>query len=192
MPGRCLTFEVLLVLVAVTGLATGCDGGGAGDEATPTASPKGTMEETTATPMLATATSPAEPTPAPDILTGQPGLRDFLALAGGEVNPDDITYVDLTGDGPEEAVVPVASGGEGGHIAVFVFGYVGRELQELLMVRPDTGPSLKANIVEGALTITEPVFGPEDPLCCPSQLRTTTYRWDGSAFIVERKELTEP
>ena len=29
------------------------------------------------------------------------------------------------------------------------------------------------------------VMGPSDPLCCPSELRTTTFRWDGNHLQVE-------
>ena len=175
MLGRALTAGVPIVLAAALALVAACNGG----EATPTA----TMEDTTAT--LDMATAP------PDIrqqdLTDQPGLQDFLASAGGAVDSNAIIYGDLTEDGVEDAVVPVSSGGEGGDIAVFVFGYGPGGLDELLRVLPEND-SLRAEISDSALTIIEPVFGPADPLCCPSELRTTTYRWDGSELVVADQE----
>lgn len=177
-------FVAWLLIAALAASAAGCDDEGGGG------APTGTLET-----MEATATAETDtPTPAPDIrqqdLTQEAGLRDFLATSGGEVAPAAIIYVDLTGDGVEEAVVPVASGGEGSAIAVFVFGYGPGGLEELLRVIPESG-SVKENIVEGALTTMEPVFASGDPLCCPSELRTITYRWDGSRLVVA-DERTEP
>ena len=180
MPRR--AFAVLTLLAALT---LGC-GGGAGGDGTPTAAPTATA--------VATEPPAGTATPALDIrqedLSQQPGLGDFLAGSGGEVAANSITYVDLTGDGVEEAVVPVSSGGEGGNIAVFVFGYRPGGLEELLRVVPESG-SVRESIMDGRLTLTEPVYGPGDPLCCPSQLQTTTYRWDGSQLVVA-DERTEP
>lgn len=186
MPGRFLTFMVPLLLVAVAPLAIGCDGGGAGDEATPTVSPAVTTEEATATVALPMTT------PASDIrqqdLTDQPGLRDFLASAGGEVDASRITYADLTDDGVEEAVVPVSSGGEGGDIAVFVYGYVAGEPQELLRALPEKTRSIVAKVEEGQLVTTEGVYAPDDPFGFPSQVLTKTYRWDGGNLAVADRE----
>lgn len=193
MPRRALAFTVPVLLIALLALAAGCGGGGADGEATPGVSPTATTAALATTTVTATATSAAAATEtrAPDIrqedLTGQPGLQQLLALSGGRVDASRITYVDLTGEGAEEAVVPVSSGGEGGDIAVFVFGYGAGGLEELLRVMPKNG-SLRGNIIDGVLTIIEPVFGPGDPLCCPSHMRTTTYRWDGSNLVVAHQE----
>jgi hypothetical protein len=166
MPRRALTFAVAVLLMALLALAAGCDGGGADGEATPGLSPTAT--------------------PVPDIrqqdLTAQPGVERFLASFGGEVDTSRIIYGDLTGDGAEEALVPVWSGGEGGDIAVFIFGYGPAGLEELLQYMPKDG-SLTGDIVDGVLTIAEPTFAPGDPECCPSLIRTTTYRWDGSNLV---------
>ena len=183
MPGRRgLRFAAALLAIPLLAFAAGCDEETSG-EATPTV--PATTEEPTLTPMSATATA------SPDIrqqdLTEQPGLREFLNSAGGEVMPDAITYADLTGDGSEEVVVPVSSGGEGGDIAVFVFGYGAAGLQELLRVLPENR-SLRAEAIDDTLTITEPVFAPGDPLGRPSELRKTTYEWNGSALVVASQE----
>jgi len=132
-------------------------------------------------------------TPAPDIrdedLTQQPGLQEFLTDAGGIVEANLIVYVDLTEDGVEDAVVPVSGGGEGGDIAVFVYGYSQGGLAELLRVLPQDSV-LSATIEEGALNVSEPVYAEGDPLCCPSELKKTAYGWDGSQLTV-KSEVTE-
>jgi hypothetical protein len=167
---------VALVVVSAALLGTACDEEGGQPQPTDTALPN------------AAETLPVEtPTAAPDIrqedLSQQPGLSEFLAGSGGEVAQDLISYVDLTEDGIEDAVVTVSSGGEGGSIAVFVYGYGPGGVEELLRVTPDAG-SITAEVTEGLLATSEPVYGEGDPLCCPSQLRITTYRWDGEALAV--------
>jgi hypothetical protein len=176
MPMRALRPAIALApLLLALALAGGC-GGDSGDTPTSTGTPE----------VAATATAPAG-TPAPDIreqnFAQLPAVSDFIATAGGEVATNLITYADLTEDGVDDAVVPISSGGEGGEIAVFVFGYGPDGLSELLRVIPESG--FKDNVVDGKLTITEPVFAPGDPMCCPSQLRVTTYGWNGSELVIE-------
>jgi hypothetical protein len=114
-------------------------------------------------------------------------MQDFLNSAGGEVVPANITYADLTGDGSDEAIVPVGSGGEGGNIAVFVFGYGEGGLAALLRAEPQN-ESIQAEVVDGQLVTTEPVYGPDDPLCCPSELRNVTYGWNGTDLLQTSEE----
>lgn len=177
MLGRSLSLAVLLALVA---LAAACNDG---DE-TPSASPT-PLSTATATPI------PATPTPVSDIrdedLTQHPALQDLLA-AGGEVDGSRIIYVDLTEDGVDDAIVPISSGGTGGDLAVVVLGYGPDGLEELLRVLPRETRSIRAKVEEGQLVTTEGVYGPNDALCCPSQILTTWYGWDGSALVVEREE----
>jgi hypothetical protein len=180
-------FAALLLLLSLALAGGGCKGGGGKNGATATATLQATIEATSTTAPTATAT------PAPDIrlqdFAQLPAVSDFLATAGGAVDTGAIIYADLTEDAVNDAVVPISSGGEGGDIAVFVFGYGAGGLKELLRVIPESG--LKDNVVDGKLAITEPVFAPGDPRCCPSQLRTITYRWDGTQLIVA-DERTEP
>lgn len=178
---RSLRFAVSIGLVALVALAAGCSDG----EETPSPSETPVVDPTaTATPEGPT------PTPAPDIrdedLTQQAELRDFLVSSGGEVNPRKIEYGDLTGDGVDDAVVPVASGGEGGDIAVFVLGYQPDGLEVLL--RLETA-RLKAKIDDGRLETLEPDFAEGDARCCPSQFLRTLYRWDGSSLVFESEEV---
>jgi hypothetical protein len=178
MPGRGLALSLaLLVALAVIGGA--CDeNGGAGGESTASPGPTAMETEVADTPVAGDIRQ--------EDLTAQPGLAQLLD-SGGEVVPDSITYVDLSEDGIEDAVVPVSSGGEGGNIALFVYGYGPSGIDEFLRVDPASG-SIKENIVGGTLTTTEPVYQPDDPLCCPSELLTTTYRWDGSQLVIDERE----
>ena len=180
MPGRSLSLAVLLALAA---LAAGCNGG---DE-TPSASPTPVFTAT-ATPVPATAT------PVPDIrdedLTQHPALEDLIA-SGGEVDASRIIYIDLTEDGVDDAVVPISSGGTGGDLAVVVLGYGPDGLGELLRVVPREARSIRAAVRDGQLVTTEGAYGPNDPLCCPSQILTKWYAWDGDELAIDRQETTQ-
>jgi hypothetical protein len=187
MPRRRLTLAVVLAAVACAAAAFACDGGTTGDEPTATApEPAPTATQPAPTPTQSVASDIRD-----EDLTQQPGLRDFLASAGGEVQPDAIVYVDLTGDGTEDAVVPVSSGGEGGDIAVFVYGYVSGSLIELLKALPEEASSIDADVENGQLVTTEGIYATDDPLCCPSTLRHRFYRWDGAALVADRDEVED-
>ena len=172
MPRHQLVFACLLSLAAVA-FGMGCKANDNGGSATATQV------------LQPTATEPAA-TAGPDIrqqdLTQQAGLHAFLTSSGGTANRDSIIYADVTGDHVDDAVVPVSSGGEGGNIALFVYGYQPSGIEELLHYVPDT--RLQASVEGGRLTITEPVSAPGDPLCCPSELKQTTYSWDGAKLVV--------
>jgi len=51
-----------------------------------------------------------------------------------------------------------------------------------------TAGGLRMAVEDDKLVETAGEFGPEDPLCCPSLLRKTTFRWDGTRLQVEREE----
>lgn len=182
MPKRALTFALFFVLIS---LAAGCGDGDSNGDPTPVdgVTPTGSA-------VTATVTATVKATPAPDIkeqdLEGISALQEFVSSSGGEVDLPRAIYVDLTGDGSNEAVVPISSGGTLGDIAVFVVGYGSEGLQDLLRVVPDSPrSSIRASVEDGQLVTTEEVFGPDDPLCCPSQVMQRTYGWDGAAFILE-------
>ena len=171
------TPAALLFVVALSTLAAGCSNDSDDVDATATRSPQATLV--------------ASPTASADIrqepLTDEPGLSEFLLTTGGVTDPTRIIYGDLTGSGAEEAVVPVSSGGEGGDIAVFVFGYIDGEIAQLLKAEP-TETSIVASIEGGQLMTTEGVLAPGDPINFPSQLLHRYYRWDGTALVVDREE----
>jgi hypothetical protein len=113
-----------------------------------------------------------------------PQVEDLLA-GGGEVLPETVVYTDLTGDGQDEAVVPISSGGTAGDIAFAVFTLRNGVLDELLAREPG---QVAVDVEDGQLVETQPIFGPNDPNCCPSQLKKTYYRWDGDELVVDHEE----
>ena len=115
----------------------------------------------------------------------------MLSQSGsGRLEPGTVVYGDVTGDRREDALVPIASGGTLGNTAYLVFvpnaGNAGLVLTRT--VDRSSAGGLKMTIEDGVLVETTAVYGNEDPLCCPSGLRRTTFRWDGSRLQVAREE----
>ncbi len=178
-----------LLLVGIALAVTACDNGGS--------------QEPEATGVSAASASPSsepEPTETAAAETAVPdggisevdfsqvaAVKALLQDSGGRLVAQQIIFADLTGDGVDEAVVPISSGGTGGTIAYAVFGYRGGDLKELLEVKPAAGRVTVA-VQDGVLVDTEPLYAPEDPLCCPSQLHHTFYRWNGSKLVVDHEE----
>jgi hypothetical protein len=170
---RCATLLPLLLVAAL--VIAGC--GQKDNQAESTPSP--TLEPT--------ATAEASPDISQVDFSQVPAVQSLLEDSGGRLLPEEIIFADLTGDGVDEAVVPISSGGTGGDIAYAVFGDRGGDLEELLQVKPEAG-RVTAAVEDGVLVDTQPIYAPEDPLCCPSQLRRTYYRWDGKELVVDREE----
>lgn len=160
-------------------LSAACGDDGASEPApTPSGSPAVTVTAVTQPPIFDVDFSEA------------PDVANFIARAGGEVQEDAIIFADLTGDGAEEAVVPIGSGGTAGDIAYFVYTIREGQLTLLLPVVPESGRVRVELDAQGRLTDREPVYGPDDPECCPSRVRTRVYEWDGARLRVasEREE----
>jgi hypothetical protein len=117
-------------------------------------------------------------------------LQTLVRQVGGTFDPKTALYADLTGDGREEAVLPLSSGGTLGNIAYQV--YTLREGAPALILTSTRDPSsaggLVMNIEDGKLVRSVGRYGPEDPRCCPSALLKTFYRWDGKDLQVEREQ----
>jgi hypothetical protein len=177
-----------LLLLAVALVVAACDiGKDQEPEATPTSSPMSSPSISPSAEPEPTATAVANPDIQGVDFSQVPAVEELVADSGGRVLPQEIIFADLTGDGADEAVVPISSGGSGGNVAYAVFGYSGGDLEELLVVKPEAG-RVTVSAEDGMLVETQPVYAPEDPLCCPSQLRHTYYGWDGSEFVVDHEE----
>jgi hypothetical protein len=124
-------------------------------------------------------------------LKNSPPVLKVLADSGGQYVPAEVIYADLTGDGAEDAVVPISSGGTLGDIAFVVLGAIGGNTRTLVSEYPKYGRGLAVAVVGGKLVVTEAVPGPDDPECCPSQLRKTIYGWNGVTLAIESVS-TEP
>jgi hypothetical protein len=111
-------------------------------------------------------------------------------IGGGSVAENEIAYADLTGDLREEAIVPITSGGTMGNISYLIFT-PSADGARLLLTRnmdPKSVSGLSMTVENGALVEYVGEYGPEDPMCCPSVLRRTTFKWDGSSLQVSREE----
>ena len=82
-------------------------------------------------------------------------VKALLSDSGGRLLSQEIIFADLTGDGVDEAVVPVSSGGSGGSIAYAVFGYRGLAAAMRSHVEPSRSDRL---IAAGALRIGGHMF----------------------------------
>ena len=172
-----------VTMLVLASLIAACGGGG-GDDATPTS-----PAETPA------ATAAASPGPSSLIrrldLPTLDAVQALLKTTGGIYVQGSVLYADLTGDDAEEAVVPVSSGGTLGDVGFIVLKIGDNVLETPLTVRPEAGGSLSVSIEGGQLVVIEPMPGPDDPECCPSQLRRTVYAWDGDSLEIESVETVE-
>ncbi len=157
-------------------------------------SSSGDKTPTPASTTTASGTSEASPVPSstPDErirgvdLANVADVKQALAAAGSQFQPERVIYADLTGTGQTDAVVPIASGGTLGDVEFLVLAPDDSGGARTLLDGKPTGQlGLAVDVVAGKLVMTEPVPGPDDPECCPSQLKKTTYAWDGSQFVVE-------
>jgi hypothetical protein len=117
-----------------------------------------------------------------------PATQDLLAKVGsGRVAQEAVLYADLTGDQKEEAIVPITSDGTLGNVAYIVLTMSSGKPKAILTRTMDrtAGSGLRMAVDGGKLKELVGVMGPSDPLCCPSELRTTTFRWDGTKLQVE-------
>jgi hypothetical protein len=144
--------------------------------------------------------TPSDPTAAPsppsadvDVIhtidfSQDAATKDLLAKVGsGRVASDEILYADLTGDQKDEAVVPITSEGTLGNIAYIVLTMSSGKPSAILTRTMDrsAGSGLRMTVDSDKLKEVVGVMGPSDPLCCPSELRTTIFRWDGSRLQVD-------
>jgi hypothetical protein len=170
-----------LVLFALTA----CDGDSGGDD-TPTPPASTATASGTATP---------NETPSGEIrerdLENDPAVRALMTDTGGEYVQENVIYADLTDDSIDDAVVPVASGGTLGNLAFIVLTPTESGTSVLLKEQPTQSGGIALDVVDGKLLTLEPVFGPDDPECCPSMLRKTTYGWNGAALALEDQETVE-
>ena len=120
-------------------------------------------------------------------LTNQADVRAFAQRLGGEVDPQEIMYADLTGDGLDEAIVPVSSGGTQGDFGFIVMGYVDGKLKALLSEAPAEG-EVRVAVTNSQLVETLPVYESLDQPQFPSKVKNIYYTWDGSRFVVDHEE----
>ncbi len=166
---------VLIAALPLFVLPCGGDDGG-----TPTAS--STIASTSTVAAIVAATPVAPVASLRDVAFDDLGLAGPLidAAGGGEVPLERVEFHDLLGgDGIEEAVVVVESGGSLGDLGVGVFVLI-EDAPELVQF---IGTAGRIEVRLGLVVTIEGVWGADDPQCCPSQLRETSYQWDGARFV---------
>jgi len=147
--------------------------------------------EPTATPRVTVSPMPAlTPTPLPDLktldLAAVPEVKALAQQLSGEVAPDEVIYADLTGDGRDDAVIPISSGGTQGDLGFIVLGYQNGALKVLLSETPQSAVVVK--VLDNQLVESLPVYATSDLPGFPSQIKNTYYRWDGNHLIVDHEE----
>lgn len=166
---RALLLAPLLLLVAAA-----CGDGGSDPTATPTPTSSPTATSTSMAPPLGVASLH-------EVDFTDPGLVGPLidAAGGGEVPVGRIVFLDLIGnDDVEEAVVVVESGGTLGDLGAGVFALIEGQPELVQFIATAGRIELRLDLVVSI----EGVWGDDDAQCCPSQLRETSYQWDGARF----------
>ena len=145
-----------------------------------------------ATPKPSTTSPAATSSPSTNIravdLANQPDVKDFAQRLGGEVAPEEVVFADLTGDGRDDAVVPVSSGGTQGDLGFIVIGYLDGNLKALLTDGPGGG-EVKVAVMDGRLVVTLPVYAEGDTSGFPSNIKNVYYAWKVDHFVVDHEEV---
>lgn len=173
----------MLCIVLASLIVAAC--GESAPASTPTVAPATRTPTPTATPSRTLLTSGVDS--AADLDVSDPALIGPMIdrFGGGEVPEERVELADVTGDGVDEAVVIVESGGTLGDLGAAV-------------VQVDQGDAYLLGYVEGpgrvevrfgdqvaaVVAVTEGIYDPGEPACCPSELRERVYQWDGQALEV--------
>ena len=105
-----------------------------------------------------------------------------------------LTFVDLTGDGKDDAIVLIETAGAAGAIAAYVFstdGTPGADAPLRMVFRSQSLYRAQARPRDGALLIDTPVYKRGDDLCCPDKMQRREYTWSASAKAFARRALLE-
>ena len=118
-------------------------------------------------------------------------------------------YLDLTGDGHDEAIVILKVETTGNAIPQLVYVYEWKEGRPELLWNFRTGDRADGGLKDlrsenGELVVelygqdrfllgeteTGKITGDEEQLCCPTFFTRTFYKWNGRDFLMQRKRLT--
>jgi hypothetical protein len=93
---------------------------------------------------------------------------------------DNVLYGDLDGDGRDEAVIQLFSGGTAGVIGFLVYRQAEPRPR---LVTSQSGYKVGLRIVDRQLVVDQPYYFGGDPNCCPTALNRTPYRLVGDALV---------
>jgi hypothetical protein len=116
-----------------------------------------------------------------------------LRSGGGSIDAGTVRFSDLTGDGTEEALVPISSGGTMGDLAYFVIAMVDEQPEVIFELRADPGVRNASRVLieAGQLVQLSPLYRPADALCCPAAIEETLFSWSGETFVVQSRQVIE-
>jgi hypothetical protein len=119
--------------------------------------------------------------PAPDYLAGAGPFIEFKTPGSipGFADLQDIIYGDISGDGREEAIIPIVSGGTAGTVGYLIY-FAGD--REPVFATALTGYKLGARATNGQLVVLEPIYAGWEGNCCPSGISETRYRLIGATL----------
>ncbi len=118
-------------------------------------------------------------------------------------------YMDITGDGQDEAIVILKVETTGNAIPQLVYVYEWKDEAPMLLWNFRTGDRADGGLKDmraenGELVVelygqdrfllgqteTGKITGDEEQLCCPTFFTRTFYKWNGKNFLMQRKRLT--
>jgi hypothetical protein len=89
---------------------------------------------------------------------------------------------DFTGDGIKDSAFTINSGGSSGTLGWgIVRGLPGGGAKLAKFASKDISPGLKRSGRD--VLVSAPIYGPNDPNCCPSGFRISTWHWNGHRFV---------
>jgi hypothetical protein len=119
------------------------------------------------------------------------GVKKMLTAKVAIVDPRS-GFVDVTGDGRQDAVILVSTGGAAGNVGLYVFSTHGQattgddrtSLKVVFRLQSLYDASLRLNGT--TISVLEPRWSRGDDLCCPKKLRERDYRFDAKALTFRR------
>jgi hypothetical protein len=117
-------------------------------------------------------------------------IRTTLGLAGKDAMAGigTVECGDVTADKRKDAVFTVLSGGTAGAVR---FGVIRGGAGKLLLYRKGYKLGID-RVSRRQFDVQQPVYGEDDPNCCPSSFAVTEYLWGGGRFRAgERTTATE-
>lgn len=131
--------------------------------------------------------------PPPPGLTNAPWVQlksDKNVSGHALIAPDQILYLDISGDRQEEAIISLYSGGTAGNLGLLVYTVANNA-----PILADSLPGYKIGAVADGnrLKVTEPIYQGWEPNCCPSGFFESRFRLQANKLVqVSRDEMPIP
>lgn len=117
------------------------------------------------------------------------GIKRMLRSKQAIVDPRS-GFADVTGDGRQDALIFVSTGGAAGTVGLYVFSTHGQSSSDAtslkVVFRLQTLNDASLRINGTTLSVLEPKWAKGDDLCCPANLRERDYAFDPKALTFRR------